>query len=137
MAALVVPSVTYDAEPAVLDLDRLAADRVGLELLERARAAAVAVLRLRVQLQRTGQVDVEDELLARQRPGVGPLLQVGAVAPVLGEDLGLRLGVDADDARQRKQPKGGVEVDGVDRHRLEEDAVRGLTASAFFFGFFS
>ena len=93
IVALVSPSVTYGAEPAVLDLDRLAADRVGLELLERARRRAGAVLRLREELERPGEVDVEDLVLARERAGVGALLQVRAVAAVLRGDLvaGLRV----------------------------------------------
>ena len=53
------------AEPAVLDPDRLAAVRVGVELLERTRCAPRTVLGLGVQLERAGQVDVEDLVLAR------------------------------------------------------------------------
>ena len=66
------------AEAAVLDPDRLAAHRVGVELLQRGRGATGAVLRLREQLERPGQVDGEDAVLVGQRAGVRPLLQVRA-----------------------------------------------------------
>ena len=64
------------AEPAVLELDRLAADRIRLELLQRAARAARAVLRLGVDGERLVEGDVEQLLLARERAGVGPLLEV-------------------------------------------------------------
>src|SRR5690606_11000774 len=52
------------AEPPVTDADRLAARRVGVELLERAGCAAGAVLRLREDLERRGQLDREDLVFA-------------------------------------------------------------------------
>ena len=75
------------AEAAVLDLDRLAADGVRLELLERARGAACAVFGLGVHGQRLVERDVEELVLALQRPGVGALLEVRTVPAVLGRDL--------------------------------------------------
>src|SRR5690606_19353418 len=52
------------AEAAVADADRLAAGGVGVELLEGARCATGAVLRLGEDLESGGQLDREDLLLA-------------------------------------------------------------------------
>ena len=99
------------AEAAVLDPDRLAADRVRVELLQRARGPARAVLRLREQLEGAGQVDREDAVLVGQRAGVGALLQVRPVPAVLRRDRLAALGVVPDRARQVEQLHGGGEVD--------------------------
>ena len=55
-----------------------------------------------------------------ERPRVGALLEVRTVAAVLRRDRRLGLGVDADGARQVEQAQRRLEIDGVDRHRLEE-----------------
>src|SRR5690606_1090248 len=91
------------AEAAGADADRLAARRVGVELLEGARRAPRSVLGLREDLERGGQLDREDLLLTLERSRVGALLEVGPVAAVLGGDRLARLGVLADDARQVEQ----------------------------------
>src|SRR5690606_12510213 len=76
------------AEAAVLDDDRLARDRVLLELLERRLRGGLPApaLRLGVDLQRFLERDVEDLLLGRQRPRVGALLQIRPVPAVLRRD---------------------------------------------------
>src|SRR5581483_6429070 len=85
------------AEAALLDGDRLAADRVGAELLERrfGGGGAAAPLGLGEDRQRAGEVDREQVRLRLERSGVAALLDVGAVAPVLGGDLDTVGGIDA------------------------------------------
>src|SRR5690606_27828027 len=79
------------ADPPVADADRLAARGVGVEPLEGARGATGAVLRLREDLQCRWQLDRVDLVFALERARVGALLQVRAVATVLGGDRLTRL----------------------------------------------
>src|SRR5699024_8152681 len=82
-------------------------------------------LGLGVELLRLLHRDGEQLLLGLQRAGVAALLQVGAVATVLGGDLGAVLG-RAHHARQAQQLQRVLEVT-VDRSMdFSRDAVRGL-----------
>src|SRR5690606_13157888 len=113
------------AEAAVLDDDRLLRGRVRAELLERGlRRGAAAGLGLGVDLLGLLEGDREDLLLRLQRAGVGALLQVRAVAAVLGGDLGAVRG-GADHARQAQQLQRVLERDGREVHRLQQRAGAG------------
>src|SRR5699024_10034359 len=80
-------------ETAILDHDRLLAGGVGAQLLQRGLGGGPAPgLGLGVELLRLLHRDGEQLLLGLQRAGVAALLQVGAVATVLGGDLGAVLG---------------------------------------------
>src|SRR5699024_2350814 len=108
------------AEAPVLPADRLLRLRIITQLLERSRRRlAAALLGLRVDLQRLVERDVEDLLLALQRPRVRPLLEVRAVATVLRGD-GRALGVLAHGAGQGQQAQRLLERHGRGLHRLEE-----------------
>src|SRR5690606_38876148 len=113
-------------EPSVADADRLAARRVGVELLEGARGATGAVLRLREDLECRGQLDREDLVFALERARVGALLQVRAVATVLGGDRFTRLRVLPHGAGQVEQLERRREVDRGRLHALEQGCRAGL-----------
>src|SRR5581483_2656761 len=100
--------------------DRLAAHRVGADLLQRCGRLplAAALARLREQRERALERDREDLLLALERTGLLSLLHVRAVAAVPRGHL-LAVGL-ADHARQRQELQRLVERDRVERHRLEE-----------------
>ena len=126
--ALVSPSVTYGAEPAVLDHDRLPRRRVVAQLAQRRRGGGpAALLGLRVDRQRLVERHVEELLLGLERARVGALLQVRAVAAVLRGDLlaGLRVerrpraAATAAAARRR----ASTVASSID---LNSDAVRGF-----------
>src|SRR5690349_16050194 len=88
-------------EAALLEHDRLAADRVVAQLLE-GRSGRPAAARLGLAELREGlfQADREELLLPVQRPGLLALLHVRPIAPVGGHDL-LALGL-AEGAGERQ-----------------------------------
>src|SRR5690606_31780589 len=91
-------------EATALDQHRLARLRIRSELFQRRGGGLPApALGLGVDLQRLVQRDVEDLLLAGQRPRIRTLLQVRAVATVLRGDLLTALRVGAHHTRQRQQ----------------------------------
>ena len=101
------------AEASLLDGDRLLGRRVVAQLPQRRSGrGAAATLGLGVDGQRLVERRREQRLLGGERPRVGALLQVRPVATVLRGDLGARLGVDADHARQRQQQQRVVQRDG-------------------------
>src|SRR4051812_35584817 len=107
------------AEPALLEDDRLPADRVVPELLQRRRGGPPApLLRLGQLGERLLQAGREELLLGVERARLLPLLDVGAVAAVRGEHL-LAVGL-AEGARQREEPERLLERHRLGRHRLEE-----------------
>ena len=108
------------AEATVLDDDRLLADGVDAELLERGRGGTSAVgLGLGVDDAGLGLGQREQLLLGLDRAGVGALLEVGPVAAVLRRDL-LAVLARADDPRERQELDRVVERQRVELHRLEQ-----------------
>src|SRR3954452_2701622 len=118
-AGVRLPVRDVGPEPAFLEDDRLAADRVVAELLERGRGCAAAALaRLGPPGERLLERDREELLLRVDRARLVALLDVGPVAAVRGDDF-LAVGF-AERPRQRQEPDGVLERDRLRRHRLEE-----------------
>src|SRR6218665_1931725 len=107
-------------EPAILQFDRLAADRIILEFLQSTGCASRSVFGLRKQLQRATQVNLKNCTFGRQRAGVLAALEVGAVPTVLRGDLLAVLGVNTDSAWQAKQLERGVQIDVGGAHSREQ-----------------
>src|SRR6218665_2551107 len=113
-------------EPAILQFDRLAADRVILEFLHTTGCASRSVFGLRKQLQRATQVNLKNCTFGRQRAGVLAALEVGAVPTVLRGDLLAVLGVNTDSAWQAKQLERGVQIDVGGAHSREQRGGAGF-----------